>query len=197
MEKKKNEKQQHDQIDASSGENDAVGSTSALITSFDYELQKISERSFELENLLEKIYSALDIRLGSEEVKRVFELKGMLDESAQWLSEIRGDIDITTQNLRNLNEEILALKQQNKTAEERIEYLRRYVLNAGPSVYDVVGLVGASALIITSIFIYSDRWDVIRSWYYPMAFGILIALAAVITIINQRNLRKRLSRGEF
>ncbi len=173
------------------------GAASALIASFEYELKKISERSVELETLLKKIYSALDIRLGSEEVKKVLELKGMLDESAKWLTEIRADIDASTQSMKNLNEEILKLKQQSKKDAERIESMRDYILHAGPNVYDIVGLIGASALIATSLFIYVDKWDIIRAWYYPMAFGILIAIAAAVTIVNQRSMRRRLFGGKF
>ncbi len=179
------------------GKTGAVVASSALITSFEYELKKISERSSELEKLLNKIYSALDIRLGSDDVKKVLELKGMLDESARGLKEIKADIDATSQNQKNQNEEILALKQQNKKDSERIESMRNYILHAGPNVYDVVGLIGASALMLTSIFIYMDKWEIIRAWYYPMAFGILIAIAAAATIFNQQKLRKRLFGGRF
>ncbi len=170
--------------------------TSALVASFQYEVEKISNLISKLDDGLKNLYSVLDIRLDSDDVKKVLELEEILDESTQWLADIRKDIDGTSQSVKNLSEEISVLKEQNKKNKESIESMRGYIINAAPSVYDVVGLVGAAALVSTSIFIYLDKWNIIRTWYYPMAFGILIAIAATATIINQRKQRRRLFGGK-
>ncbi len=62
---------------------------SASEASLLYEIKKIEQKTAELEGILNKIYSALDIRLGSDEVKRILELKGALDESTRWIHDIR------------------------------------------------------------------------------------------------------------
>ncbi len=94
--------------------------------------------------------------------------------------------------MKNIKEKISRLEAVNQKNEENITSLRSYILNTGPTVYDLAGLIGASALIATSILIYMDAWQVVRAWYYPLVFGILLAVAAVSTLLGQRKIKKLL-----
>jgi len=165
---------------------------SASEASLLYEIKKIEQKTAELEGILNKIYSALDIRLGSDEVKHILELKGTLDESTRWIHDIQKKNEDLSQSVQNIKEQISLLESVNQKNEENITSLRSYVLNTGPTVYDLAGLIGASALIATSILIYMDAWQVVRAWYYPLVFGILLAVAAGSTLIGQRKIKKRL-----
>jgi tetrahydromethanopterin S-methyltransferase subunit B len=165
---------------------------SASEASLLYEIKKIEQKTAELEEILNKIYSALDIRLGSDEVKRILELKGALDESTRWIHDIRKKNEDLSQSVQNIKEKISRLESINQKNEENITSLSSYILNTGPTVYDLAGLIGASALIATSILIYMDAWQVVRAWYYPLVFGILLAVAAVSTLLGQRKIKERL-----
>jgi tetrahydromethanopterin S-methyltransferase subunit B len=165
---------------------------SASEASLLFEIQKIEKKTAQLEEILNKIYSALDIRLGSDEVKRIFELKGALDESMGWVNDIRKTNEDLSQSMQDIKEKISLLESVNRENEENITSLRSYILNTGPTVYDLAGLIGAFALIVTSILIYRDAWQVVRAWYYPLIFGILLAGAAGSTLLGQRKIKKRL-----
>jgi tetrahydromethanopterin S-methyltransferase subunit B len=163
-------------------------SESALL----YEVKKIEQKTAELEGILNKIYSVLDIRLGSDEVKHILELKGALDESTRWANDIRKNNKDLSQSMQNIKEKISRLESINQKNEENITSLHSYILNTGPTVYDLVGIIGASALIVTSTLVYIDAWQIVRAWYYPMIFGILLAIAASSTLLGQRKIKKRL-----
>ncbi len=165
---------------------------SASEASLLFEIQKIEKKTAELEEILNKIYSALDIRLGSDEVKRILELKGALDESMGWVNDIRKTNEDLSQSMQDIKEKISLLESVNRENEEKMIALHRYILNTGPTVYDLAGLIGASALIVTSILVYRDAWQVVRAWYYPLLFGILLAVAAGSTLLGQRKIKKRL-----
>ncbi|MFZ2411220.1 MAG: hypothetical protein WAW23_06605 [Candidatus Methanoperedens sp.] len=165
---------------------------SASEASLLYEIRKIEQKTAELESILNKIYSALDIRLGSDEVKHILDLKKTLDESTGWVNDIRKKNEDLSQSMQNINEKISRLESINQKNEENITSLHSYILNTGPTVYDLAGIIGASALIATSIFIYMDAWQVVRAWYYPLLFGILLAVAAGSTLLGQRKIKKRL-----
>jgi hypothetical protein len=172
---------------------------SASESSLLFEIKLIEQKMTELDKNLNEIYSLLDIRLGGDEVKRILELKNMLDESTKRTSDTRKDIDELSQSLQKTNEKLAHLELENsrfnsiaRKCEQGIEAIHSYILNAGPTVYDLTGITGASALIITSILISGDKWDVVRAWYYPMIFGIILAIAAIVTLKSQRNTKKRL-----
>jgi hypothetical protein len=179
--------------------NNRKNAASASESSLLFEIRLIDQKMTELDKNLNEIYSLLDIKLGGDEVKRVLELKSMLDESAKRTSDIRKDIGEISQSLQKTNEKLAHLEFENsrlnsgvRKSEKEIEAIRNYILNAGPTIYDLTGITGASALIITSILIFSDKWDVVRAWYYPMIFGIALAIAAIVALKSQRNTKKRL-----
>ncbi len=179
--------------------NNRKNTASASESSLLFEIRLIDQKMTELDKNLNEIYSLLDIRLGGDEVKRVLELKSMLDESTKRTSDIRKDIGEMSQSLQKTNEKLAHLESENsrldsevRKTEKEIEAIRNYILNAGPTVYDLTGITGASALIITSILIFIDKWDIVRGWYYPMVFGIALAIAAIVTLKSQRNTKKRL-----
>jgi hypothetical protein len=178
---------------------DRKNAASASESSLMFEIRLIDQKMTELDKNLNEIYSLLDIRLGGDEVKRVLELKSMLDESAKLTSDIRKDIGEVSQSLQKTNEKLAHLESENsrlnsaaRKSEKEIEAMRNYILNAGPTIYDLTGITGALALITTSILIFSDKWETVRAWYYPMIFGIALAIAAIITLKSQRNTKKRL-----
>ncbi len=179
--------------------NNRKNTASASESSLLFEIRLIDQKMTELDKNLNEIYSLLDIRLGGDEVKQVLELKSMLDESTKRTSDIRKDIGEMSQSLQKTNEKLAHLESENsrldsevRKTEKEIEAIRNYILNAGPTVYDLTGITGASALIITSILIFIDKWDIVRGWYYPMVFGIALAIAAIVTLKSQRNTKKRL-----
>jgi len=179
--------------------NNRKNAASASESSLLFEIRLIEQKITELDKNLNEIYSLLDIRLGGDEVKRILELKSMLDESAKRTSDIRKDIGEISQSLQKTNEKLAHLELENsrlnsavRKSEKEIEAMRNYILNAGPTIYDLTGITGASALIITSILIFSDKWDIVRAWYYPMIFGIALAIAAIVALKSQRNTKKRL-----
>lgn len=179
--------------------NNRKNAASASESSLLFEIRLIDQKMTELDKNLNEIYSLLDIKLGGDEVKRVLELKSMLDESTKRTSDIRRDVGEVSQSLQKSNEKLSNLELENSRlnsavtrSEQEIEAIRKYILNAGPTIYDLTGITGALALIITSILIFSDKWDVVRAWYYPMVFGIVLAIAAFITLKSQRNTKKRL-----
>jgi hypothetical protein len=179
--------------------NNRKNATSASESSLMFEIRSIDQKMTELDKNLNEIYLLLDIRLGGDEVKRVLELKSMLDESAKLTSDIRKDIGEISQSLQKTSEKLARLESENsrlnsaaRKSEQEIEAIHNYILNAGPTIYDLTGITGASALIITSILIFSNNWDTVRAWYYPMIFGIALAIAAIITLKSQRNTKKRL-----
>ncbi len=179
--------------------NNRKNAASASESSLLFEIRSIEQKITELDKNLNEIYSLLDIRLGGDEVKRILELKSMLDESAKRTSDIRKDIGEISQSLQKTDEKLAHLELENsrlnsavRKSEKEIEAIRNYILNAGPTIYDLTGITGASALIITSILIFSDKWDIVRAWYYPMIFGIALAIAAIVALKSQRNTKKRL-----
>lgn len=179
--------------------NNRKNAASASESSLLFEIRLIEHKITELDKNLNEIYSLLDIRLGGDEVKRVLELKSMLDDSAKRTSDIRKDVGEISESLQKTNEKLAHLELENsrlnsaaRKSEKEIEAIHKYILNAGPTIYDLTGITGALALIITSILIFNDKWDVVRAWYYPMIFGIALATAAIVTLKSQRNTKKRL-----
>jgi len=115
--------------------------------------------------------------------KSVDELKNSM--KANVLTEIDSKVDNTQAGLASLVEanRILKIKLEAfSDAErrlERLENMNKITIGKIKVPLELSGLIAALVLIITGSLILADKWDIIRSSYYPISIGIIFGAVVI------------------
>ena len=124
-----------------------------------------------------------EIQVMNDKTKRVIEVQKSL----------KNDASDSLDSLKNTYQtEIAALKEEMKTAKLRIkrqENLNKISIGSIKVPIELSGILSSIALMVTGYLIWADRWDIIRSTYFPLGLAVLFAAVVIVKfIITNRQL---------
>jgi chromosome segregation ATPase len=100
---------------------------------------------------------------------------------------LKNDASASLNSLNNTYQtEIAALKEEMETAKLRIkrqENLNKISIGSIKVPIELSGIIASIALIVTGYLIWADRWDIIRSTYFPLGLAVLFAGVVIVKFI--------------
>jgi len=118
-----------------------------------------------------------EIQVMNDKTKRVIEVQKSL----------KNDASDSLDSLKNTYQtEIAALKEEMKTAKLRIkrqENLNKISIGSIKVPIELSGILSSIALMVTGYLIWADRWDIIRSTYFPLGLAVLFAAVVIVKFI--------------
>jgi len=118
-----------------------------------------------------------EIQVMNDKTKRVIEVQKSL----------KNDASDSLDSLKNTYQtEIAALKEEMKTAKLRIkrqENLNKISIGSIKVPIELSGILSSIALMVTGYLIWADRWDIIRSTYFPLGLAVLFAAVVIAKFI--------------
>ena len=118
-----------------------------------------------------------EIQVMNDKTKRVIEVQKSL----------KNDASDSLDSLKNTYQtEIAALKEEMKTAKLRIkrqENMNKISIGSIKVPIELSGIISSIALMVTGYLIWADRWDIIRSTYFPLGLAVLFAAVVIAKFI--------------
>ena len=179
-----------------------VQESSESIQWTDPDIEELQAESRELREVIEKLISDLnDIKSGE-----LAHLNGQLDALRQELQAYSSGIEElsghqkrlkadTTASVESINHshssQIETLREELEDTRKRLQHqenMNKISIGSIKVPVELSGIVASITLIATGYLVWVDRWDIIRSTYYPTGLALLFA-SAVITkfIMTNRN----------
>jgi len=119
--------------------------------------------------------------------KSVDEIKN--SGNANVLNEIERKIEITQAGLASLDETNRNFKQKLEAFSdadrrlERLENMNKITIGKIKVPLELSGLIAALVLLVTGYLIFADKWNIIRSSYYPISIGIIFGAVVIAKFI--------------
>jgi chaperonin cofactor prefoldin len=97
-------------------------------------------------------------------------------------------LDTEIKSLKDQEERINEYAQKLESRIETVENQSRLNFGSIKIPLEISGIMGSSVLLLTGFLIWSGRWDIIRSPYFPIGLAVLMAGAVVIkfVVVNSR-----------
>ena len=110
-----------------------------------------------------------------------------IEELGGQQSSLKKDTSASVESLNNAHSsQIETLKKELKDTRKRLqlqENMDKITIGNINVPVELSGIVASIALIATGILVWADRWDIIRSTYYPTGLAILFASAVIAKFI--------------
>jgi chromosome segregation ATPase len=152
-------------------------------------LEGVSE---ELSGLKSNMMSHVNESIGSlqNELKTA---KERIDELIKQQSKIKSQSSAAVDSINSsYQSETATLRKELKDALKRLrrqESLNKITVGTITVPVELSGIVASIALIATGFLVWADRWDIIRSMYYPGGLALLFAVVVIVKfIIANRNI---------
>ncbi len=123
----------------------------------------------------------------------ISELSGFVHDN------LKPEIERMDKEVQNFRDQETAKYEYIKKLESRIEFLEnqnRFTLGSIKIPLEISGIVGSSALFLAGFLVWSGRWDIIRSPYFPMVLGVMMAGAVLMKFFIVNRTKKSLSDAE-
>lgn len=163
----------------------------------DIEIEEIHTEIHEFRNILEGVSEELSglksnmmghvnesISSLQDELKTAKEL---IDELIKQQSKIKAQSSDAVDSINSTYQsEIAMLRKELKDALKRLhrqESLNKITVGTITVPVELSGIVASIALILTGFLVWADRWDIIRSVYYPSGLALLFALVVISKFI--------------
>jgi hypothetical protein len=120
-------------------------------------------------------------------VKSVEEIKN--SGKVNVLSEIESKVDSTQAGLVSLAETNRDFKQKLEAFSDaerrlgRLENMNKITIGKIKVPLELSGLIAALVLIVTGFLIFADKWEIIRSSYYPISIGIIFGAVVIARFV--------------
>lgn len=140
----------------------------------------------ELENIKSNILAQLnDIVESLQHEVRTADKK--IEELTTGQGSIRQDASASVESLHNMyKSEIAILKDELETAKQRLslqENMNKISIGSIKVPVELSGIMASFALIITGYLMWTDRWDIVRSAYFPLTMAVLFALVVIVKFV--------------
>lgn len=141
-----------------------------------------AREEYDIHNEIEELISQV-----AALAKSVDEIKNSVKVNV--LTEIDSKVESTQAGLASLVEtnRILKLKLEAfSDAErrlERLENMNKITIGKIKVPLELSGLIAALVLIVTGFLIFADKWDIIRTSYYPISIGILFGAVVIARFV--------------
>ncbi len=176
---------------------DELTELNSSVNALQQELQAASSRIEELHDVIEKLTSDL-AAIKSDELTElnssVDALRQELQAASSRIEELGGqqtslkkDTSDSVESINNAHSsQIETLRKELKDTRKRLqrqENMDKITIGNINVPVELSGIVASIALIATGILVWADRWDIIRSTYYPTGLAILFASAVIAKFI--------------
>ncbi len=145
-----------------------------------------------------KIRSINELFSGLSESLRA--LQASLSELSGFVHDnLKPEIERIDKEVQNFRNQETAKYEYMKKLESRVEFLEnqnRFTLGSIKIPLEISGIVGSSALFLAGFLVWSGRWDIIRSPYFPMGLGVMMAGAVLMKFYMVNRKKKSLSDPE-
>ncbi|KAF5411081.1 MAG: hypothetical protein C5S43_03805 [Candidatus Methanocomedens sp.] len=163
----------------------------------DIDIEELNGEMSTLQALLDKMRLELDTLKSND-----------LSQVNKSLSEMMHDIQATNEKIKALTEQHTNLRNQTTTTVDslssdnkseitdlgkeleevksrlkRQENMNKITIGSIKVPVELSGVVASVALIITGYLVWADRWEIIRSTYYPIGLAMLFAAAVIIKFV--------------
>lgn len=138
----------------------------------DVEIVKSKESNHESINSIQQ-----EIQVINDITKSIIEVQKSLQNDAN------ASLDSLNNTYQN---EIVALKEELENAKLRIqrqENLNKISIGRIKVPIELSGIMASIALIVTGFLIWADRWDIIRTTYFPLGLAVLFAAVVIVKFV--------------
>ncbi|MDA0524543.1 hypothetical protein [Methanococcoides alaskense] len=157
------------------------------VESFDQSVRSLEKRLRAVERRLSVEVKVEDVEgtvfetpktQASGDFRQVVEDIGMLRSD---INELRDLVEVSIRTDIDTISEILdsAILEQNERM-ARIDDRNKITIGSIKMPVELSGIVGAALLLLTGGLIYADRWDILRSPYFSLGLGIILAMAVLV-----------------
>lgn len=163
----------------------------------DIEIEEIHTEIHEFRNILEGVSEELSglksnmmghvnesISSLQDELKTA---KERIDELIKQQSKIKAQSSDAVDSINSTYQsETATLRKELKDTQKRLhrqESLNKITVGTITVPVELSGIVASIALILTGFLVWADRWDIIRSVYYPAGLALLFALVVITKFI--------------
>jgi hypothetical protein len=137
---------------------------------------------YDIHEEIEKILSQVAIlAISVDEIKQA--------GKADFLTEIENRVKYTQAGLtclietnRNI-EQKLAMLSETERRLERLENVNKITIGKIKVPLELSGLIAALVLLTTGYLIFADKWNIIRSSYYPITIGIIFGAVVIVKFV--------------
>jgi len=157
-----------------------------------------AENSSETSGTGYKIRSINELFSGLSESLRA--LQASISELSGFVhNNLKPEVERMDKEVQNFRNQETAKYEYIKKLESRVEFLEnqnRFTLGSIKIPLEISGVVGSSALLLAGFLVWSGRWDIIRSPYFPMGLGVMMAGAVLMKFFIVNRKKKSLSDTE-
>lgn len=119
--------------------------------------------------------------------QEIRDINDKTEELIQVQKTIKEDASAFADSLNNTYKtEIESLKKELDAAKKRIqsqENINKISIGSIKVPVELSGIIASIALIVTGYLVWADRWDIIRSTYFPSGLALLFAVAVIVKFI--------------
>ena len=119
--------------------------------------------------------------------QEIRDINDKTEELIQVQKTIKEDASAFADSLNNTYKtEIESLKKELDAAKQRIqsqENINKISIGSIKVPVELSGIIASIALIVTGYLVWADRWDIIRSTYFPSGLALLFAVAVIVKFI--------------
>jgi chromosome segregation ATPase len=119
--------------------------------------------------------------------QEIRDINDKTEELIQVQKTIKEDASAFVDSLNNTYKtEIQSLKKELDAAKQRIqsqENINKISIGSIKVPVELSGIIASIALIVTGYLVWADRWDIIRSTYFPSGLALLFAVAVIVKFI--------------
>lgn len=137
---------------------------------------------YDIHDEIEKILSQVAILARSlDEIKNAGKSE-VITEIERKVNNTQAGLDDLIETLRNL-EQTLAKLSETERRLERLENANKITIGKIKVPLELSGLIAAFVLLTTGYLIFADKWNIIRSSYYPITIGIIFGAVVIVKFV--------------
>ena len=137
---------------------------------------------YDINDEIEKILSHVAILARSiDEIKNAGKAD-VLIEIENKVKSTQEELECLIETNRNLEQKLAKLSETERRL-ERLENVNKITIGKIKVPMELSGLIAALVLLATGYLIFADKWNIIRSSYYPITIGIIFGAAVIARFI--------------
>lgn len=159
-----------------------------LITDIHGRIESLDQSLRSVDNRLRAVEKRLSIKTPAPESDLIIIDNTEEKDACSDIEELQKYVETRINNLHlpEIESRIASAEAQLSDAEHRITKLEnsnKIAIGRIKVPIELSGLVAALVLLGTGYLIYTDRWNIIRSSYYPVTIGILFGAVAIVKFV--------------
>jgi hypothetical protein len=137
---------------------------------------------YDIHDEIEKLLSQIAIIASSvDDIKNAGKANILTEIERKIESTQAGLADISETN-RNIEEKLAAFSETERRM-ERLENMNKITIGKIKVPLELSGLIAALVLLTTGYLIFADKWNIIRSSYYPITIGLIFGAVVIVKFL--------------